>query len=81
LGEIYFTYRMVILPIAFVLVMESLKIEKRDLKILILSGVVLSGLFLTHYRIIIVAFSYLMVYVLYELYSNRKDLQKKRRSY
>ena len=66
---------MLILPIAFLLVIESIKLEKRDIKILILSGLVLSGLFVTHYRIIIAALCFLMVYILYELYSNKKDLK------
>lgn len=69
---------MVILPIAFLLFIESIKMEKRDIKILILSGMVLSGLFLTHYRIIIAAFSFLMVYILYELYSNRDNLKREK---
>lgn len=66
---------LVILPIAFLLVIESIKLEKRDIKILILSGLVLSGLFVSHYRIIIAALCFFMVYILYELYSNRKDIK------
>ncbi len=68
----------VILPIAFVMVIESFKLEKRDYNILILSGLVLSGLFLAHYRIIIAALSFLAVYVLYELYSNINDKKRER---
>ncbi|KPQ44969.1 MAG: hypothetical protein MPEBLZ_00440 [Candidatus Methanoperedens nitroreducens] len=66
---------MIILPIAFLLVIESIKLEKRDIKILILSGLILSGLFVTHYRIIIAALCFLLVYILYELYSNRTNLK------
>ncbi|PWB56946.1 MAG: hypothetical protein C3F06_00185 [Candidatus Methanoperedenaceae archaeon] len=69
---------MVILPIAFLLFIETIKIEKRDIKILILSGIVLSGLFLTHYRIIIAALSFSMVYILYELYLNKDNLKREK---
>lgn len=68
----------VILPIAFVMVIESFKLEKRDNNILILSGLVLSGLFLAHYRIIIAALSFLAVYILYELYSNINDKKREK---
>jgi hypothetical protein len=64
---------MVILPIALLLVIESIKMEKRDLKVLFISGLLTSGLFLSHYRIIIAFFSFILLYFLYGIYQNRHN--------
>lgn len=64
---------MVILPVALLLVIESIKMEKRDLKVLFISGLSISGLFLSHYRIIIAFFGFLLLYFLYGIYQNRHN--------
>ncbi|NJD54186.1 MAG: DUF1616 domain-containing protein [Candidatus Methanoperedens sp.] len=59
---------MVILPIALLLIIECIEMEKRDIKVLFISGFMISGLFLSHYRIIIAFSSFAILYLMYGIY-------------
>jgi len=59
---------LVLLPIILTLTIECLEREKRDAKALLVTSIVLSGLFLTHYRILIFYLAFMAVYLVYVLF-------------
>ncbi|MFQ5872834.1 MAG: hypothetical protein ACE5JL_03410, partial [Dehalococcoidia bacterium] len=59
---------LVLLPIVLALTIECLEREERDAKALIVTSIVLSGLFLTHYRILIFYLAFMAVYLVYVLF-------------
>jgi len=55
---------LVLLPIVLALTIECLEREKRDVRALIMTSIILSGLCLTHYRILIFYLAFMAVYLI-----------------
>ena len=56
---------LVLLPIVLALTIECLEREKKDARALIVTSVILSGLLLTHYRLLVFYLAFMAVYLVY----------------
>jgi len=62
-----------ILPVAIVLTLDGIKVGRRSYRRLVMAGLALAGLFLTHYSITIFYACFLAVYLLTEGFAHRRE--------
>lgn len=65
-----------ILPLALVFTLEGIERKDRKLRCLLVGGITVAGLFLTHYQVLIFYVCFVLIYLVHQTYTHRDDREK-----